>query len=63
VSRQERAADHLGCENAKCGTAGRRTLVVERRGGVVGRAGQEGSVELVGAPEGGRIGVVVVEGA
>jgi hypothetical protein len=59
----KRAADHLGCEVGQCGTVGRRTLVVGRHGSATGRAGREGSVELVGAPEGGKIGVVVVVGA
>jgi hypothetical protein len=60
VSQQGRVADHLGCGVGQCGTVGRRSLVVGRQESADGRAGHEGSVELVRAPEGGNIGVVVV---
>jgi hypothetical protein len=55
-----RAADHLGCEDAQCGTAGRRKLVVGRQGSVVDTAEHEGSVEHWGVQREEKTCVVVV---
>jgi hypothetical protein len=51
VGQHERAGDHLGCGDGQLGTVGRCTWVAGCQGSVASRAGQEGIVELMGAPE------------